>query len=142
MNQNPQQNTLTLGQQAFAAFKKAVETGDSNDFVEMTAQDVRFTAPFPFDEWRGEQRGRERAGEMFKFERDEMQNRVILTQTSVMANENTAGVEFDVAGTNKGGEYKNHNAIFFDFENEQIKAFREYCGDVDPKAVAAVNAQS
>lgn len=141
MNQNTKQNTLTLGQLAFAAFKKAVETGESQSFIEMTTQDVRFVAPFPFDEWRGEQHGRERASEMFKFERNEMQNRVVLTQTLIMANEDTAAVEFDVAGTNKGGEYKNHNAIFFDFENEQIKAFREYCGDVDPTAVAAVNRQ-
>ena len=132
-------NALKIGQRAFDAFKNAIEVGDVNALIELMHDDVSFYVPIPFEEWRGEQRGRERLRELIQFERDAMELRVKFTQVSIAAANNIAAVEFQVEGTNKGGAYRNHIAIFFEITGEKVTAFREYAGDIDPQAVAAVN---
>ena len=130
-----------LGQNAYDALQKAVETGDASDFLNLMHDDVRFFVSFPFEEWRGEQRGKNRITELLRFQRDEMRVRIKYEQVGITANKNTCAVEFRVAGTNAGGEYRNHLAIFFDFENELVKTWREYTGDVDAKAIAHLAGQ-
>lgn len=127
---------LEIGQRVFDAFVKAVETGEANDLIELMTEDVRFFVSFPFEEWRGEQRGKNRIAELIRFQRDEMQVRIKYEQVGITVSGSTCAVEFRVAGTNVGGEYHNHLAVFFDFENELVKAWREYTGDVDAKAIA------
>ncbi|MBC7796410.1 MAG: nuclear transport factor 2 family protein [Pyrinomonadaceae bacterium] len=136
---NESNNALKIGRQAFAAFVKAVETGDAEDLLELMTDDVRFLVPIPFEEWRGEQIGRERVGELIRFERDTMQLRIKFEQTAIAATGNLVAIEFRVAGENKGGAYQNHLAIFFEIEDGKVKSWREYGGDINPKAVAALN---
>lgn len=128
-----------IGQKAFDKFKNAIESDAIDEFVELISADVRFFVPLPFDEWRGEQRGRERLRELIHFERETMELRVELVQTSITTTDNIAAVEFQVEGTNKGGAYRNHIALFFEITGEKVTAFREYAGDIDPRAVAAIN---
>jgi ketosteroid isomerase-like protein len=139
MNSAANKTTLEIGQHTFDGFVKAIETGETDDFFRRIGEDVRFLVPLPFDEWRGEQRGIARLHELIRFERGEMELRIKFTQTSISASANIAAVEFRVEGTNKGGAYKNHIALFFEITDEKVTAFREYAGDIDPKAVAAVN---
>lgn len=139
MNSLTNKTTLEIGQRAFDGFVKAIETGETDDFFRLIGEDVRFLVPLPFNDWRGEQRGIARLRELIRFERDKMEMQIKFTQTSISVSENITAVEFRVEGTNKGGAYKNHIAIFFEITNEKVTAIREYAGDIDPKAVAAVN---
>lgn len=131
--------TLEIAQKAFDAFCAAVETGDSDDLIALVAEDIRFFVPLPFEEWRGEQRGRARVRELVEFERETMRFRITVEQTGIASMNNLAAIEYRVAGSLQGGAYKNHLAIFFEVENGLIKSWREYTGDVDPQAVAALS---
>lgn len=139
MMNDKNQTTLEIGQKAFDCFKNAIESGATDELIEMMSDDVRFLVPLPFEEWRGEQRGKNRLRELLRFEREVMELRIKFEQISIAANDNLAAVEFRVEGTNKGGAYKNHISIFFEIENEKISAFREYAGDIDPQDIAAIN---
>lgn len=142
MNNETNIEIKQLGQNAYDALQKAVEEGDTTDFLNLMDDDVTFFVSFPFEEWRGEQRGRERIAQLIKFQRDEMQVRIKYEQIGTTVNGNTCAVEFRVAGTNAGGDYRNHLAVFFDFENGKVKSWREYTGDVDAKAIAHLAKQS
>ena len=133
------QKIAEIGQRAFDEFKNAIEKGAFEDFIEMTLENVSFYAALPFEEWRGEQRGRERLRELLRFERDEMELRVKFTQISMTAMNDLAAFGFSVEGSNKGGAFRNRLALFFVIENDKIAEFREYAGDIDPSAVAAIN---
>ncbi len=135
---NANRETLEIGQRAFNAFSLAVETGDSRNLCDLMAEDVRFFVPLPFDEWRGEQTGRSRVRELIEFERETMKLQVYFELTGIAATNNLAAIEFRVSGSNKGGAFGNHLAIFLEVENGLIKSWREYVGDVNPKAVAAI----
>ena len=142
MNSLTNNTTLEIGQRAFDGFVKAIETGETNDFFEVIGENIRFLVPLPFDQWRGEQRGIDRLRKLIRFEREEMEMRIKFKQTSISVSQNIAAVEFRVEGSNKGGAYKNHIAICFEITGEKVTAIREYTGDVDPKAVAAINRQA
>lgn len=135
---NESNNALEVGQNAFDAFKNAIELNDTNALIEIMSDDVTFFVPLPFQEWRGEQRGKNRLRELIKFERDTMRLRIKFEQTGIAATNNLVAVEFSVAGENKGGAYQNHLAIFFEIENGKVKSWREYGGDINPQAVAAI----
>lgn len=131
--------TEVLARDAFDAFRLAIETGESEDFAQRCAEDIRFFVPIPIEQWRGEQRGRQRVRELAAFERDEMGVRVTLQLRAVLPGTGSVAVEYTTDGVNKGGPYANHNAIVFDFADDLVTEFREYTGDVDPAAVTAVN---
>lgn len=135
---NENRETLEIGQRTFDAFRVAVETGDSRSLCDLMAEDVRFFVPLPFEEWRGEQAGQNRVRELIEFERETMKLQIIFELTGIAATNNLAAVEFRVSGSNKGGAFSNHLALFFEVENGLIKSWREYVGDVNPKAVADV----
>ena len=131
--------SVVLAQRAFEAFVKAVTTGDSAPLMALMHPQVRFWVPLPFADWQGEQRGAARVAELVAFERDVMQMSLRFEQVGLVAGSHTAGVEFRVQGRHRGGDYHNHLSMFFEFDAAGlITAWREYTGEVDPKAVAAV----
>ena len=135
----PAQGLAALGQRAHAAFVQAIANGDTDAFHAMMVPDVRFYVSLPFEEWRGEQRGANRVLELIAFERDVMQVRLRFGPARFVQHGATVGAEFAVTGQHRGGPYQNQLALFFDFDPDgRIAAWREYTGDVDPKAVAAL----
>ncbi|MFC4099052.1 nuclear transport factor 2 family protein [Paenibacillus xanthanilyticus] len=110
----------------FQAFKQAFETGETANFAAMVTEDFHFNVPLPLEGWNLEQRGKARFEALIRFERAVLQ--VELTPLIELANENYGMVVFRAEGALNGRPYRNELAVVFEYEGEQVRAFREYVG--------------
>ncbi|MFT9847774.1 nuclear transport factor 2 family protein [Aneurinibacillus sp. REN35] len=111
---------------AFDAFKRALETGHTVDFLTTVTDDFHFFVPLPLEDWNHEQRGKERFEELIRFERSLLE--VQLTPLIELENENYGMVVFSAEGSLNGLSYRNELTIVFEFEADRIRSFREYVG--------------
>lgn len=123
-------------EQAFEAFKHAMETGDEKPLLNRMTEDCVFSIPMPFKQWQGTQVGKQRLSELIHFEFDELQQRPTFTLKSVATNGNLVSFEYDNQSSTQGVAYKNNLAIFFDVLGDKISGFREYVGVLDAAGIA------
>ncbi|MGG4049268.1 MULTISPECIES: nuclear transport factor 2 family protein [Paenibacillus] len=112
--------------QAFNAFRRAIEEGDTGAFEALVTSDFGFIVPIPFEEWQGEQKGTERFRELVELERASMSAK--LTPVICVEQEDTGIVIFQAEGIFNEMPYTNELVIVFRFEQERIRSFREYVG--------------
>lgn len=112
--------------QAFDAFRRAIEEGDTGAFEALVTSDFGFIVPIPFEEWQGEQRGTGRFRELVELERASMSAK--LTPVICVEQEDTGIVIFQAEGIFNEMPYTNELVIVFRFEQERIRTFREYVG--------------
>ncbi|XEC94028.1 nuclear transport factor 2 family protein [Paenibacillus tarimensis] len=110
----------------FDAFRRAFETGHTVDFLKKVTEDFRFFVPIPLEGWNYEQQGKKRFEELIKFERSVLQ--VQLIPLIELENEDNGMVVFRAEGSLNGLPYRNELAVLFEYEEEQIRSFREYVG--------------
>ncbi|GIO70419.1 nuclear transport factor 2 family protein [Paenibacillus cookii] len=110
----------------FDAFKQALETGDTDDFLQKATEDFRFSVPLPLEGWNHEQQGKKRFEDLVRFERSVFQMQ--LTPLIVLENEDNGMVVFRSEGSLNGRDFRNELAIVFEFEGERVRSFREYVG--------------
>jgi ketosteroid isomerase-like protein len=116
----------TRSSQAFKAFRRAFEEGQVSDFLALVTKDFHFFIPLPFEQWKDEQRGKQRFEELVRFERE-----VLLVQLTPLIELEDAKygiVVFRAEGTLNNMLYRNELTVVFEFENGQIRSFREYVG--------------
>ncbi|MFE0555412.1 nuclear transport factor 2 family protein [Paenibacillus sp. NPDC058910] len=112
--------------EVFDAFKQALETGDTTDFLTTVTEDFHFLVPLPLEGWNHEQQGKERFEELIRFERSVFQMQ--LTPLIELESEDNGVVVFRSEGLLNGRPFRNELAIVFEFEGERIRSFREYVG--------------
>ncbi|WP_134687120.1 nuclear transport factor 2 family protein [Brevibacillus migulae] len=112
--------------EAFDAFKRALETGHTIDFLEKVTDDFHFFVPLPLDGWNQKQQGRERFEELVRFERSVFQ--MSLTPLIELENESYGMVVFRSEGLLNGRPFRNELSVVFEFEKDRIRSFREYVG--------------
>lgn len=112
--------------EGFDAFRHALETGDTADFLNKVTEDFHFSVPLPLEGWNHEQQGKERFEELIRFERSVFQMQ--LTPLIVLENEDNGMVVFRSEGLLNGRPFRNELAIVFEFEAGRIRSFREYVG--------------
>lgn len=112
--------------EGFNAFKQALETGHTEDFLKKVTEDFHFSVPLPLEGWDHEQQGKERFEDLIRFERSVFQMQ--LTPLIVLENEDSGMVVFRSEGPLNGRLFSNELAIVFEFEAERIRSFREYVG--------------
>ncbi|MBT2761361.1 nuclear transport factor 2 family protein [Paenibacillus sp. ISL-20] len=112
--------------EVFDAFKQALETGDTADFLTTVTEDFHFFVPLPLERWNHEQQGKERFEELIRFERSVFQMQ--LTLLIELESEDNGVVVFRSEGLLNGRPFRNELAIVFEFEGERIRSFREYVG--------------
>ncbi|WP_339324788.1 nuclear transport factor 2 family protein [Paenibacillus sp. FSL W8-0194] len=110
----------------FDAFKQALETGDTDDFLKKATEDFHFSVPLPLEGWNHEQQGKKRFEDLVRFERSVFQMQ--LTPLIVLENEDNGMVVFRSEGSLNGRDFRNELAIVFEFEGERVRSFREYVG--------------
>ncbi|WJH33582.1 nuclear transport factor 2 family protein [Paenibacillus sp. CC-CFT747] len=110
----------------FEAFKLALETGHTEEFLEKVTEDFRFSVPLPLEGWNHEQQGKERFEELVRFERSVFQMQ--LTPLLSLENGDNGVVVFRSEGSLNGRSFHNELAIVFQFEAGRIRSFREYVG--------------
>ncbi|MGO4791801.1 nuclear transport factor 2 family protein [Paenibacillus sp. 2KB_20] len=112
--------------EVFDAFKQALETGDTTDFLTTVTEDFHFFVPLPLEGWNHEQQGKERFEELIRFERSVFQMQ--LTPLIELESEDNGVVVFRSEGLLNGRPFRNELAIVFEFEGERIRSFQEYVG--------------
>ncbi|MCG5253893.1 nuclear transport factor 2 family protein [Brevibacillus agri] len=112
--------------EAFDAFRCALETGYTGDFLDKVTDDFHFFVPLPLDGWKQKQEGRERFEELVRFERSVFQ--MSLASLIELENENYGMVVFRSEGLLNGKPFRNELSIVFEFEGDRIRSFREYVG--------------
>ncbi|MGG3505215.1 nuclear transport factor 2 family protein [Paenibacillus lautus] len=112
--------------EVFDAFKQALETGETADFLTTVTEDFHFFVPLPLEGWNHEQQGKERFEELIRFERSVFQMQ--LTPLIELESEDNGVVVFRSEGLLNGRPFRNELAIVFEFEGERIRSFREYVG--------------
>ncbi|GIP38029.1 hypothetical protein J31TS4_13090 [Paenibacillus sp. J31TS4] len=112
--------------EAFDAFKRALETGETVDFLNKVTDDFHFFVPLPLDGWKEKQQGRERFEDLIRFERSIFPMR--LTPLIELENESYGMVVFRSVGLLNGSPFHNELTIVFEFEKDRIRSFREYVG--------------
>jgi ketosteroid isomerase-like protein len=116
----------TRTSQAFKAFRRAFEEGQATNFLSLVTKDFHFFIPLPLEHWKVEQRGKQRFEELVRFERE-----VLLVQFTPLIELEDAKygiVVFRAEGTLNNLPYSNELTVVFEFENDQIRSFREYVG--------------
>ncbi len=116
----------TRTSQAFQAFRQAIEEGKTTEFLSLVSEEFSFRVPLPLEDWKEEQRGKQRFADLIRFEREVLQ--VHLTPLIELENDKFGMVVFRAEGTLYQMPYSNELAIVFEFENDQIRSFREYVG--------------
>jgi len=112
--------------EVFSAFKRAFETGHTDDFVNKVTEDFHFFVPLPLEGWNHEQQGKERFEALIRFERSVLQ--VQMTPLIELENERWGIVVFRAEGMLNGLPYRNELTVVFEFEADRIRSFREYVG--------------
>jgi len=112
--------------EVFAAFRRAFETGDTDDFLKKVTDDFHFFVPLPLEGWNSKQQGRERFEELIRFERSVFQ--MSLTPLIELENESYGMVVFRSEGLLYGRPFHNELSVVFEFEKDRIRSFREYVG--------------
>lgn len=112
--------------EGFNAFRQALETGHTEDFLKKVTEDFHFSVPLPLEGWDHEQEGKERFEDLIRFERSVFQMQLI--PLIVLENEDNGMVVFRSEGSLNGRLFSNELAIVFEFEAERIRSFREYVG--------------
>ena len=96
---------------AFDAFRLALETGQTVDFLKKVTEDFHFFVPLPLEGWNHVQQGKERFEELIRFERSVFQMQ--LTPLIVMENEDNGMVVFRAEGSLNGRPHHNELAVVF-----------------------------
>ncbi|EST52110.1 ketosteroid isomerase [Brevibacillus panacihumi W25] len=117
---------MITNHEAFDAFKRALETGHTADFLNKVTDDFHFFVPLPLEGWNQKQQGRERFEELIRFERSVFQMR--LTPLIELENESYGMVVFSAEGLLNGKPFRNELTVVFEFEKDRIRSFREYVG--------------
>lgn len=112
--------------EGFAAFKQALETGHTEDFLARVTEDFHFFVPLPLEGWNKEQQGKERFEDLVRFERSVFKMKLI--PLTMLENEENGMVVFRSEGLLNGHSFHNELVIVFSFEAGRIRAFREYVG--------------
>ncbi|CAM3502416.1 MULTISPECIES: nuclear transport factor 2 family protein [Paenibacillus] len=112
--------------EVFDAFRHALETGDTADFLKQVTEDFHFFVPLPLEGWNHKQEGKERFEELVRFERSVFQMQ--LTPLIVLEDDDNGMVVFRSEGSLNGRHFSNELAIVFEFEGERTRCFREYVG--------------
>lgn len=122
----PMEKGNERSRQAFHAFRRAIEEGDTRAFEALVTPEFGFIVPIPFEEWQGEQKGTGRFRELVELERASMSAK--LTPVICVEQEDTGIVIFQAEGIFNEMPYTNELVIVFRFEQERIRSFREYVG--------------
>lgn len=117
---------MTNNHEAFDAFRRALETGHTADFLKKVTDDFHFFVPLPLEGWNQKQQGGERFEELIRFERSLFQMR--LTPLIELENESYGMVVFRAEGLLNGRPHHNELSIVFEFEEDRIRSFRENVG--------------
>lgn len=112
--------------EVFDAFRRALETGHTADFLNKVTEEFHFFVPLPLEGWNYKQQGKERFEELIRFERSVFQMQ--LTPLILIENENNGMVVFRAEGPLNGHPFSNELTIVFEFEGERVRSFREYVG--------------
>ncbi|SEM79212.1 Ketosteroid isomerase-related protein [Paenibacillus sp. cl141a] len=112
--------------ESFEAFKQALETGHTADFLDKVTDGFHFFVPLPLDGWDHKQQGKERFEELVRLERSVFQMQLI--PLVLIENADHGTVVFRSEGLLNGRSFSNELAIVFEFEGERIASFREYVG--------------
>ncbi len=114
-----------IAQTAFNRFSQGLATGNWDLFLEIISDDFYFS--FPAGKFQGDNIGKERAGEFFKYvSKTVFTEGLFLTVKRITSSENTVVFEVESEGKMFGKPYENKVAISFDIRDNQICAYREY----------------
>lgn len=124
---NSAARTMQVAQKAFEHFKHGLAKGEWQPFLDMLSDD--FTFYFPTGKYQGQNVGKERAAEFFRYVSTVFPEGVRITEVlRVTGNERTVVFEFKDEGTLRGEPYKNRVAVSLDVCGDKICAYREYFG--------------
>lgn len=118
---------FAVAQHAFDTYKRSMETGDGQPFMDMIADNVTFFVGYP-GRWVGVKSGKAQVAELIRWHRNNLQLRARVLPEPVVTNPTTAGWEFYVQGTAQGQEFTEPFHIFFDVRDGKISGFRQYFG--------------
>ncbi len=119
--------TLEVGLRAFEHFKNGLAKGEWQPFLAMLTDD--FTFHFPQGKYKGENVGKAKAEEFFKYVSATFAGGLNVTELlRVTANETTVVFEFKDEGALRGEVYRNRVSISWDVRGEKLAGYREYFG--------------
>lgn len=120
-----------VAEEAFVDFRAGLATGDWTPFLARLSDD--FTLHFPLGRFQGENRGKERAEEFFRFVSQAYPDGLEIEEMiAVTAEDDRVVFEFKDRGLLRGQPYHNVVAVAFEICGEQVCAYREYFGLVGP----------
>lgn len=119
-------STQKRSHHAFQAFRRAIEEGETDDFLALVMEDFHFYVPLPFEDWKYVQHGKQRFEDLIRFEREVLQVR--LTLLLELEDANRGVVSFRAEGVLNHSPYINELIIVFEFNGAKIQSFREYVG--------------
>lgn len=119
--------TLETARRAFDHFRHGLAKGEWEPFLNMLADD--FTFYFPSGKYQGQNSGKTKAAEFFKYVSETFTEGISVTEVMrVTGSETTVVFEFKDEGKLRGQPYKNRVAVSFDIRDGKIIAYREYFG--------------
>ena len=119
--------TLAVGMKGYENFIKGVQTGEWQSFFEMLTDD--YTIYFPQGKFQGEQKGKEKAMEFFRYVSDTFKGGFKVVEVlRVTASETTVIFELRDEAILRGNPYKNRVSLSWDVRGDKLSAYREYFG--------------
>ncbi|WP_408008223.1 nuclear transport factor 2 family protein [Pseudalkalibacillus sp. A8] len=111
-------STQNRSHQAFQSFRRAIEEGQTADFLALVTDDFHFYVPLPLEDWKLVQHGKQRFEELIRFEREVLQVR--LTPLVELEDTNYGMVVFRAEGILNNNPYNNELAIVLEnfFSNQ------------------------
>ncbi len=120
-------HTMEVGMRAFEHCKYGLANGEWQPFLAMLSDD--FTFYFPQGKYKGQNTGKAKAEEFFKYVSATFVGGLKVTEVMhVTAGENSIVFEFKDEGSLRGEAYKNRVAISWEIRGDQLISYREYFG--------------
>ncbi|BAZ14646.1 hypothetical protein NIES4071_64900 [Calothrix sp. NIES-4071] len=130
---------MTIGEEAFALFKRAVETGEYQPMLDAMVEDYKFVYPVP-GSFHGENRGRDVFANYLQTTAANLRPTLELYRTTHLGN--ITIFEFNVSGTLNEQSFQTSVAQVYEEKDGFLIGHQEYIGDLAPFMAMADKSKS
>ncbi len=130
---------MTIGEEAFALFKRAVETGEYQPMLDAMVEDYKFVYPVP-GSFHGENRGRDVFANYLQISATNLRPTLELYRTTHLGN--ITIFEFNVSGTLNNQPFQTSVAQVYEEKDGKLIGHQEYIGDLAPFMEMAASSKS
>jgi ketosteroid isomerase-like protein len=118
------ENTLTIANLAFEAWKTGLTTGNWEAFLNLLTEDFSFS--FPVGKYQGIHQGKDSAKEFFEYVSKIYSEGLQIDLKRTLQTDQTVIFEIESSGQMLGQAYHNQASVFFEVRDEKICHYREY----------------